>query len=99
MYRRDLDIVAVAPDGSHASFCTLWYDDVTRSGYFEPVGTDPDHQRRGLAKAVMFEAMRRIRRMGAVQVSVGGTPDPANALYASVMQPDYFALRGWRRVW
>jgi len=52
LYRRDLDLVAVAPDGSIAAFCTIWFDDVTRSAYFEPVATVPAHQRRGLCKAL-----------------------------------------------
>jgi hypothetical protein len=43
LYRRDLDIVAVAPDGELAAFCTVWFDDVTRTAVFEPVGTHPDH--------------------------------------------------------
>jgi mycothiol synthase len=30
LYRRDLDVVGVAPDGKIASFCTIWYDDVTQ---------------------------------------------------------------------
>ena len=64
LYRRDLDMVAVAADGELAAFCTLWYDDVTRSGYFEPVGTEPNHQRRGLGRAVMCEALRRLQRLG-----------------------------------
>ena len=31
LYRRDLDIVAVAADGSIGAFCTAWFDDVTRA--------------------------------------------------------------------
>jgi hypothetical protein len=27
LYRRDLDLVAVAPDGGFAAFCTIWFDD------------------------------------------------------------------------
>ena len=56
LYRRDLDLVAVAPDGAVAAFATIWFDDVTRSAYFEPVGTVPSHQRRGLGKAILTEA-------------------------------------------
>ena len=49
LYRRDLDLVAIAPDGEIAAFTIIWYDDVTRCGYFEPVGTTPEQQRQGLA--------------------------------------------------
>ncbi|MCK7461755.1 MAG: hypothetical protein MZU84_06695 [Sphingobacterium sp.] len=41
LYRRDLDIVAVASDGSVASFATAWFDDVSRTAYIEPVATVP----------------------------------------------------------
>ncbi len=53
LYRRDLDLVAVAPNADLAAFCTIWFDDVTRTGLFEPVGTSPDHQRHGLGKAIL----------------------------------------------
>jgi len=95
LYRRDLDMVAVAPNGDFAAFCTLWYDDVTRTGYFEPVGTVPEHQRKGLGKAVMFEAMRRLQRMGGLVATVGGYSPAANALYTSVMSPDYELFEPW----
>lgn len=98
MYRRDLDIVAVAPDGAIAAFCTLWYDDVTRTGYFEPVGTAPEYQRRGLGKAVMLEAMRRAKRLGATLVTVDGFSEAANALYASVMTADFTLAEPWEKM-
>jgi mycothiol synthase len=83
LYRRDLDIVAVAPDGAVASFCTVWFDDVTRSAVLEPVATVPDHQRRGLGKAVIFEGLRRVRRMGATLALVSSYSLQAGALYES----------------
>jgi GNAT superfamily N-acetyltransferase len=95
LYRRDLDMVVIAPDGQVAAFCTVWYDDVTRTGYFEPVGTVPEHQRKGLGKAVMREGMRRLKRMGAVQATVAGYSVAANALYSSVMSWDYELLEPW----
>jgi hypothetical protein len=58
LYRRDLDLVAIAPDGVIAAFCTIWFDDVTRSAYFKPVATVPAHSRRGLGKAVLTEELQ-----------------------------------------
>jgi mycothiol synthase len=92
LYRRDLDIVAATPDGEIASFCTLWYDDAIRAGYFEPIATVPEHLRRGLGKAVMSEALRRIQRLGATTVTVGGYSDAANALYDSVVSPQVILI-------
>lgn len=108
LYRRDLDIIAVpvspvatefAPTGQMAAFCTAWYDDVTRTAYFEPVGTAPEHQRRGLGKAVMTEALRRLQWMGCVLAFVGGYSVPANALYASAGFTEYDLSEPWVREW
>jgi GNAT superfamily N-acetyltransferase len=97
LYCRDLDIVAATPTGEVAAFCTLWYDDVTRTGYFEPVGTVPEHQQRGLGKAVMRTAMRRIKRMGGSLVTVAGFSPAANALYTAVVAPDCLRLEPWQK--
>jgi mycothiol synthase len=95
LYRRDLDIVAVAPNGDLASFCTVWYDDATRSAYFEPVATYKPYRRRGLAKAVMREGLRRVRHLGATIAFVGGYSPEANALYATVMGPECDFSEQW----
>ncbi len=97
LYRRDLDIVAIAPDGAVASFCTIWFDDVTRTAYFEPVGTSPVYQRRGLGKAVMCEGLRRLKRMGAVMAFVGGYTPAANALYSSAGFTQYALSEPWAK--
>jgi GNAT superfamily N-acetyltransferase len=95
LYRRDLDLVAIAPDGAIASFCTIWFDDVTRTGVFEPVATVPAHQRKGLSKAVMHEGLRRLQRMGAQVAYVGGYSPAANALYSAVMGPEHDLDEPW----
>jgi mycothiol synthase len=99
LYRRDLDLVAIAPDGAVASFCTIWFDDVTRSAVFEPVATVPAHQRRGLGKAVMTEGLRRLQRMGATIAFVGGYSSEANALYRSVMSDEHDLDEPWVKEW
>jgi mycothiol synthase len=97
LYRRDLDIVAAATDGSIAAFCTAWFDDVSRTAYLEPVATVAAHRRRGLAGAVILEALHRLRRMGCLTVFVGGYSDEANALYGSVMGPEHDVSEPWVR--
>jgi GNAT superfamily N-acetyltransferase len=99
LYRRDLDIVAVAPDGELAAFCTVWFDDVTRTAVFEPVGTHPDHQKRGLGKAVMNEGLRRARRLGATLATVSSYSTGAHALYHSMGFTDFDLLEPWIKEW
>lgn len=64
-YRPDLDLVAVAPDGNFAAFCLVWFDPVNLVGLFEPVGCHPAYRRRGLARALLYEGMRRLQALGA----------------------------------
>ncbi len=97
LYRRDLDLVAVAPDGELAAFSTVWFDDVTRTAAFEPVGTHPAHQRRGLGKAIMAEGLRRVARLGATLSAVGSYSEAAGALYASAGFGEYELSEPWVR--
>ena len=85
-YDMSLDIVAEAPDGSLAAFCTVWWDAENRMGVFEPVGCHSEHRRRGLAAAVMIEGIRRLVALGATvaHVTTGRGNNAAQALYASL---------------
>ncbi len=98
-YRLDLDIVIEAPDGSFAAVAIAWYDDVNRIGMFEPVGTVPEHQKKGLGQALMHEGFRRLQELGATTAYVGAGPQPeASALYRSVGFDEDFTDHAWTRV-
>ncbi|MFM8321180.1 MAG: GNAT family N-acetyltransferase [Chloroflexota bacterium] len=99
LYRRDLDWVAVAPGGELVGFTTIWYDDVTRSGYVEPVGVHPGHQRKGLGKAVMSAALLELQRLGATLAYVGSYSPGAHALYAAMGFTRFDLLTAYRREW
>ncbi len=91
VYRPELDIAAITPDGNVASFCNGWLDLSNRVGLFEPVGTHPDYQRLGLGKAVLAEGMRRMMAYGMREVIVCAESDnlPAQRLYQRAgFQPD-----------
>lgn len=76
-YRNTLDRLAISPDGQPVAFCIGWLDDDLRVGLIEPVGCDPDHQRKGLARAVIHEVLRQQRALGATSSVV--YPDSTNA--------------------
>jgi len=71
-FRKDLTIVLEAPDGNFVSFCGIWYEAVNRFAYVEPVATDPDYRRIGLATAAVLEGIRRCGELGATCAYVAG---------------------------
>lgn len=99
LYRRDLDLVCIAPDGAVAAFTTIWFDDVTRTGSFEPVGTVPAHQRKGLGKAVMLAGLHRLKKIGATLATVGSYSEAAGGLYASAGFTEYDLSEPWTKTW
>ena len=86
LYQPDLDLVVAAPDGRLVAFCLGWLDEVNRVGLIEPVGTLPDFQRKGLARAVMCEGLRQmqVRGMEAAIIATAAENEASKALYASL---------------
>ncbi len=98
-YCADLDLFAIAPDGSLAANVGVIYIEQIRAALYEPVCTHPGHRRKGLAQALMWEGMHRLRGLGATEVTVGtGTMVPANRMYESVGFPEIHKGYHWRKV-
>ncbi len=85
-YDRDLDVVAVAPDGTMAAYVNGWLDPVNKIGDLGPVGAREAYRRQGLARAVLLECLRRMkaRGMNRVCVSTGEDNVAARGLYESI---------------
>lgn len=77
IYRPELDLVALAADGVPAAFALGWYDEASRSVLIEPVGTAPQHARRGLSATVCTALLRAAAGLGATQAVVGPRGDDA----------------------
>jgi ribosomal protein S18 acetylase RimI-like enzyme len=95
LYRKDLDIVAENTQGQIIGFCTVWFDDVTRTGYFEPVGIMPEYQKKGLGKALLMEGTKRLKAVGGTLATVAGQWEGAYKLYAEIMGEEYLEVRAW----
>jgi mycothiol synthase len=85
-YERELDVVAVAPDGVIAAYVNGWLDPLNKIGDFGPVGARPAYRRQGLTRAVLLECLHRMqaRGMQRVSVSTGVSNTPAIRLYEGV---------------
>ncbi len=85
-YIPELDIVVVAPDGSFAAFATGRIDPLSKLAEIEPVGVHPEHRRKGLAKAVILECIRRLQKYKPESIVILGaaSTEAAAHLYDSL---------------
>lgn len=77
LYRRDLDLVIEAPDGSLAGNCTVWLDPASGWAELEPLGIVPEHRRRGLAQVLALDVCRRVGEHGGGAVFINSAPFPS----------------------
>ena len=101
LYRPDLDLVVETADGELAAYCIVWWDPVTKTGEFEPVGTSERFRRQGFGKAVVLEGLRRLKDLGAeyamVICSLGPTYEPSRFLYTSAGFEPVFRYEVWKK--
>ena len=76
-YRRDLHVVAEAPDGRLAGSCIAWLDPATGVAAIEPLGVHPEHRRRGLAGALCLHAARLVAAAGGHELVIHPRGDAA----------------------
>ena len=91
VYVPEHEIFVIAPNGQVAAYCIIWTDEISKVGHFEPVGTHPDFQRKGLGKSLLFEGLRRLKSegMNEADVCTNYNNPAAIRLYESVgFQPD-----------
>ncbi|MEM7123935.1 MAG: GNAT family N-acetyltransferase [Pseudomonadota bacterium] len=98
-YRPDLDLVVADGNDDVAAFTTIWLDADNRLGVFEPVGCHAAHRRRGLARAVITEGLRRLHGLGARRAIIGSylDNDASNQLYESLGFGDAEPTSCWSR--
>ena len=79
-YKRTLDLY-IRKGKQVVSMCTVWLDEKNDHGYIEPVGTHPDYQKRGLGKAVVNYAMKKLKDMKISRMYVGAYGDDRKTFY------------------
>ena len=67
---KELSLVAVNSNGEYVGFCSLWYDSRTDYAYLEPLCVIPSYRNKGIARALIYELLNRVKVMGAKEVYV-----------------------------
>jgi len=71
-YDQDMDWVVTAPDGNLAAYCIGSIDEEDPTiGALDPIGTHPDHQRRGLSSALIAHGLSVLKSKGLQHVQFG----------------------------
>ena len=93
----DLHLNVMSEQGELAAFCSMWIDHQNNFAEFEPVGTVPTFQKRGLASALLAEASNRLRAMGCPRVTVFSWSESvgANRLYEGAGLEVKDRVRNW----
>lgn len=69
-FNKNLSVTAVNEAGEKVAYCCLWYNEKTDYAYVEPVCTIPSYRKRGITKALIYEALNRAKRLGAKEAYV-----------------------------
>ena len=95
----ELHLNVLSPDDDIAAFCSVWLDRENNVAEFEPVGTTPRFQRKGLAQALLAHACNRLREMGCplVRVEAWSKSEAANRLYALSGLEEVDRMFVWKR--
>ena len=86
LYRPGLDLVVHDSHDKVAAYGLFWYDPETATGLVEPMRTEDDHQRRGLARHILTAGIDLLAKAGAERIKICFEEDnPASSgLYLSV---------------
>ncbi len=91
LYRPDLDLVVLDSLDAVAAYGLFWFDPETATGLVEPMRTEDDHHRRGLARHLLSAGIDLLARAGASRIKLCFGPDnrAASSLYTSAgFKPD-----------
>jgi GNAT superfamily N-acetyltransferase len=86
LYRPDLDLLVLDNRDRVAAYALFWFDPATATGLVEPMRTEDDHQRRGLARHLLTSGIDLLAKAGAERIKICFRPDDpvARGLYFSV---------------
>lgn len=70
-YDPTLDLLAIAPNGDIAAYCSCSVNERDKEGFTDPVATHPKYQRMGLSRALLLTGMKLLKERGMESAHLG----------------------------
>jgi len=93
-FRKDLTFLVEAENGDYCCYASVWLDETHKCAYLEPLSTVPKYRRKGLAKALINEAINQTHKLGATYM-VGGS----NEFYFDLGFESVYQTEWYKKVW
>jgi GNAT superfamily N-acetyltransferase len=95
----ELHLNVVTENKEIAAFCSVWLDRDNNLASFEPVGTVPQFQKKGLGVALLAHASNKLREMGCPLVTVESWSESvgANKLYSAAGLVEKGRMYSWKK--
>jgi GNAT superfamily N-acetyltransferase len=93
-YNPNLNLYVEAPNGEYVSCGSFWYDDHNKIGFLEPLATQPDFRRMGFGRELVYEGLRRVKKLGGTKAYVGSSQDFYKAIGFKLKYPMYYWKKG-----
>lgn len=81
-YQPKIDLVVVSPEDDLVGFCVCWISQEV--GQIEPLGVHPEHQGKGIGRALELAALQALRGAGARSMHVDHVSENKEAITLSV---------------
>lgn len=81
-------LLVVSPEGQLAAYSLFWLYPANKTAEIDPIGTHPNHRKRGLARALVLESFKRMRENGMEYAYIASETDDPVVLHLYVsLQP------------
>jgi len=87
--------IVVAPNGEYASALGMWFDEVNKYAYLEPMATVPKYRRLGLGTTALMDSMKQTKELGATYCFGG----PVEHYYPQIGFEEVAKKDTWQKRW
>jgi ribosomal protein S18 acetylase RimI-like enzyme len=98
-YSFEWDLLVVSPENQLAAYNLVWLYPHNHTAEHDPIGTHPNHRKRGLSRALILESFKRLRENGFRHTYIASETanTGVNQLYSSLQPIEMYQGHLWEK--